>query len=1057
MDYSKILGILIVTGGNIGTTFGLFVVYSKVYKRKKRLLLCSSLAVLLWIFGIALTVVAANQRGAMIGYIIATLGWAPFPALMLHFTLKLTGIEDKLDKRFAFFMYIPSLLMVYASSILPIMGRNLNDLVDTKYGWTMTYSPNGWLYFYYIYHIGYAIINLIILLKEGKKHKEKKQGKLSSLLITGYIVIYFLKIATFILVLQHGMFLPRVEFILSLIAIYILFYVVYRLGQLDTGVSDPNQIILNDKVSSDVYNVVIRVLLLCSCVGAIIVLLIWLLGHNQIEWYYNIIKIAIILFAVSGSLYALNRLKLGSRTKELLVAISVSIVIPSATLMNIEYGSVSVWAFIFLFIIICLVYDRKLLLISVSTASLMSQLLVWGASPSVLVEINSKDYIARIGIISVAIIVSVFVNNVYIKKLKQNAYYLEKQELLYDISVGFEYEDNFDLEEIIYDILKKSGTFLSVEMGYFILFDKELKRITCSKNWTRQDSKIEISEIENVTPDMIEIISNQLEAEKIAVIEDTNPGSSFVKNNEIVDISTDYNGTKSKDKDAFSYYKEKLTKDLREANIRGLINAPIKDGRNKNVIGFIGFSSEKPLKEWNIDSYDFTNMVANSITDLISRAEVREKIYMLAYYDQGTKLPNQVFFKEKLREKIKQAKEKGTMVAVVFADIDSFKSINDTMGHEFGDKVLYQVAQIISDNIRDEDIPGRFGGDEFTIALVDITSEDQIVSIMDRITAEIRKPFYTDNQEIFITISAGIAIYPKDGTDTETLVKNADTALYSAKTRGKDKYVFCSQEMKNRNLKVTQLTNDLYKSIEKDQLLLHYQPQIDLKTKEIVGFEALVRWKHPSFGMISPGVFIPLAEKSGFIHQVGAWVLEEACRQCKAWQDEGFIGPRIAVNISVYQLSRPDFVLEVDNTLKKTGLASEYLELEITERAAIRNVEQITDTLISLKDLGVSISIDDFGTEYSSISWLKNLSIDRIKMDIQFVNGIEGSNKDQIIAKFIVNLAKDIEMEIIAEGVETKAQLDFLTSHHCDEGQGYYFYRPMPADQIEKTIIHKKI
>ena len=365
--------------------------------------------------------------------------------------------------------------------------------------------------------------------------------------------------------------------------------------------------------------------------------------------------------------------------------------------------------------------------------------------------------------------------------------------------------------------------------------------------------------------------------------------------------------------------------------------------------------------------------------------------------------------------------------------------------------------QIAIKRIRKTDTVARFGGDEFIILLNNIDNHNDISKIADNIMRVFSKPFIINGQEFFITASGGIATYPIDGEDSESLVKNADTAMYEAKDNGKNQYSLCTPDMKNEVEKNMKLSNDLYRALERNELSIHYQPQIDLTSKEITGLEALLRWKHPEYGMISPVVFIPLAEKNGLINSIGEWVLRTACNQNKAWQDMGLLYARIAVNLSVIQFNDPLIVEKVDKILKETGLSPKHLELEITESIAVKENKNVVDILDRLKKLGVSISIDDFGTEYSSLSRLKTLPIDRIKIDMQFIHGIEGNEKDQAITKIIINLANSLNLEVIAEGVETKGQMEFLNQKMCDEAQGYYYYKPMPAEELEEILINKII
>jgi EAL domain-containing protein (putative c-di-GMP-specific phosphodiesterase class I) len=338
------------------------------------------------------------------------------------------------------------------------------------------------------------------------------------------------------------------------------------------------------------------------------------------------------------------------------------------------------------------------------------------------------------------------------------------------------------------------------------------------------------------------------------------------------------------------------------------------------------------------------------------------------------------------------------------------------------------------------------------LLLNNISSREAAAKIAGSVLGMFNEPVILNGQEIFVTASAGVALYPKDGEDVETLIKNADIAMYRAKSRGKNQYLLCSENMKDEVVEEIKLTNLLYRAQERNQLTLFYQPQIQLGTNKIVGLEALLRWKLPDLGMVPPLRFIPLAERTGLINPIGEWVIRTACQQNKMWQDMGLGKLRMAVNLSVNQLRNSRLVSQIEGILKETGLPAEFLELEITESVASSQTDHLIRVLSNLKELGVSISIDDFGTQYSSLSRLKMLPIDRIKMEMQFVHGIEGSEKDKAISLVIINLAKSLGVKVLAEGVETVSQLDFLNQKMCDEVQGFYFYKPMPAEEIEKIL-----
>jgi diguanylate cyclase (GGDEF)-like protein/PAS domain S-box-containing protein len=434
--------------------------------------------------------------------------------------------------------------------------------------------------------------------------------------------------------------------------------------------------------------------------------------------------------------------------------------------------------------------------------------------------------------------------------------------------------------------------------------------------------------------------------------------------------------------------------------------------------------------------------------DITQRKKAEKTIQNMAFYDALTGLPNRNKFRQELN--VLLSNPNNQMLAVLFLDLDRFKIINDTKGHTVGDLLLKQVANRLVLAVQKDGMVSRHGGDEFIILLKDM-DKMQVSDMSKRILTEFSKPLELNNQEFYVTPSIGISLYPSDGSDEETLIKLADIAMYVAKERGKNNFQFYSSQLNGLSSRKMELENGLRKALEQNQLLLYYQPQVEIASGEIVGVEALIRWKHPEYGFVTPTEFIPLAEETGLIVPLGKWILQQACKQNKAWQDAGLIKVPVAVNISVRQLQDDDFVNAVDVILQDTGLDSKYLELEITE-SIMYNIERSTVILNELKKLGVKISIDDFGTGYSSLSYLKHLPIDKIKIDKSFVDDIINHANQGAIVKTIIDMGHNLNYTVIAEGIETDVQVSFLKKHACKIGQGYFYSRPLPAEEISEFL-----
>ena len=423
-----------------------------------------------------------------------------------------------------------------------------------------------------------------------------------------------------------------------------------------------------------------------------------------------------------------------------------------------------------------------------------------------------------------------------------------------------------------------------------------------------------------------------------------------------------------------------------------------------------------------------------------------------AHYDFLTDLPNRTTFRDRLTVALAQATRNRKMLAILFVDLDRFKTIVDTLGHTIGDLVLRGVAERLGASLEEGDTLARMGGDEFVILLPLINRADRAVRVAQRILEAIKPPFHFDRNELHITMSIGITLYPYDGEDADTLLKNADTALYRAKEQGRNNYQLYTPAMNARAFERLALENSLRKAVERKEFLVYFQPQVDLKTGAIVGTEALLRWQHQDLGIVYPSEFISMAEETGLITQLGDWVLRTSCTQNKAWQKAGFAPMSVAVNLSARQFQQQDLVESVARILKETGLDPQWLEIEITESVAMQNADYTNVLLRGLKEMGVRVALDDFGTGYSSLSYLKKFPIDTLKIDQSFVRDLTKDPNDAAIANAVIVLAHSLKLKVIAEGVETKEQESFLRQHQCDILQGFLFSVPLPATSLETLL-----
>lgn len=654
---------------------------------------------------------------------------------------------------------------------------------------------------------------------------------------------------------------------------------------------------------------------------------------------------------------------------------------------------------------------------------------MWIRVPNCIVNVDQSDYFARVGLMGMAIFLIYYINRIYLLRLSQLSDKIRAQDLLFVISSHIINMSSSNLNEKMDEALNLLCEYINADRAH-IYYKNDQEGMEDSEKyylWCNELSRLEDEVLHNRGITEYSWWRNQVKETGIV---------------EIYDVSK-----LTQEADSEKVF-------LMKQNVKSMLAVPLIIREQK--IGFLRLDFVGNHKKWDEEFVRMLVIVGNILGEANIKASSEKRMEHMAYYDQLTNIPNRQLFGLRMNQAIKVARKSGLLIGIIFLDLDSFKTVNDTIGHHSGDKMLIIIANKLTECLRKTDTVSRFGGDEFLIMLNNISSKDDIEVIVQKIVKQFEEPIFIEDQEFNITVSIGISEFPIDGTDKDTLIKNADIAMYQAKNNGKNQYVFCSQEMKDEIQQTMILTNYLYHAQEKDEIKIVYQPQVSIESGKVVAIEALARWNNPDLGMVSPAIFIPLAERIGLIDSIGEWILRETCMQNKRWQEMGLPPVRLAVNVSVNQLLDPDFVRKVVAVLEDTGLAPCYLELEVTENIAMQESNLIIEVLSELKALGLSLAIDDFGIEYSSLNRLKMLPIDRLKIDMHFITGILNNEKDRVIVDVIIKLAKDLRLKVIAEGVEKEEQLDYLRQESCDEVQGYYFYRPLSKEAMQDVLMDMK-
>jgi diguanylate cyclase (GGDEF)-like protein/PAS domain S-box-containing protein len=500
---------------------------------------------------------------------------------------------------------------------------------------------------------------------------------------------------------------------------------------------------------------------------------------------------------------------------------------------------------------------------------------------------------------------------------------------------------------------------------------------------------------------------------------------------------------------------------VREEGLASVMELPLTAGLE--TMGVLTVAAATP-NAFTVDEKKIMERLADNLAHGIAalQADAARKRYeqQLEYganYDALTGLANRNLLSDRLRVAIANASRSGKMVGILLHDLDNFKVVNDSLGHDAGDALLKVVAQRMRAVVRETDTVARLGGDEFVIVLPDMEHCNEAMVVASKLLGELSQPFTVDQQQVYVSASIGVSLFPRDGEQEQTLLKNVDLAMYRAKREGRNTVRFFTEELNAHNRARQKLETALHHALEHAEFDLHYQPKVNIHTGAITGVEALVRWNHPTLGLIAPSEFIPLAEETGLIVELGAWVIRTACRQSRAWQAIAGAPVNMAVNLSARQLDPDQLIHVVADALSDSGLAAHHLELELTETAIMPDAVEAIGILSDLKCLGVRLSLDDFGTGYSSLNYLRRFPLDSIKIDRSFIAGVGESGNDRAIVKTIVALASNLNMNVIAEGVENQVQADFLALHGCREMQGFYFARPLPAPQVAQLLANRQL
>jgi len=725
--------------------------------------------------------------------------------------------------------------------------------------------------------------------------------------------------------------------------------------------------------------------------------------------------LSVTMFAVGISIFLLLKSRLSiSRRDRILFAI-MALTIPFITFYQIDSSEAFAWSTPVIFILIAVAFNNIRLLIYTSVLTITSAVVLWSVRAESEVVFTSADHLGRIIIFSVIISIAFIINKLYKNRQYQFEKQIDHERFVSETARLLSSARNKNLRSNLDVFLERSLEYMEADYGSIHIFPGKRKRMR---------------KVEYYGPhDFINPSINRRFGEKLDLLLES-----------VLDEGSLYS-------EKFFEVLSQFAEDMQIEGVTVMVRPLIESGE---ILGAMCLSTFN-RNSWDEGYQNTFQLIAGSLSSMLYKIGKEDELFRMAYYDHLTGLPNRVLYEKIIKKQIEKTQE-NEMLALIFLDLDDFKNINDILGHSAGDRFLVEFAEKLKPKLKERDTLSRFGGDEFLILFPHATSIREIENFAEEVLSEIMKPFQLDEREVTTGASLGISIYPQDGQSGEELIKFADLAMYHAKSTGKNRYTIVTEEIKEKFIYEKELEEDLRHAIKRNQFVLHYQPKVHGVTEEIIGVEALIRWNHPTKGMIAPGLFLPIAERTGLMAEIDSWVFIEACNQNRTWQKSGYKKMNMSINITPSSMLQADMGQSLTDVFSSNGWDPDYIEAEITENNIFFSLEKIQRKLKSLREIGIEISLDDFGTAYSSLSRLHELPIDKVKIDRQFILNLDNEERGKSLYDGILNLARSLDLKVIIEGVETKEQADYVREKGCDEIQGFYYYKPMPAQQIEKLL-----
>ena len=1029
MKHDIMLSVIFYISGCFYMFFGAYAAVANIKSHVNRLFLWLTISMAVWSFTYSFANTAPTAEAGAFWKNMAAFGWGTFYSIIFHFILVFTKTNIRFNKRITLtLIYLPALINIILFAPFGLFAETQDQMVRANFGWANVAPLNPARIWFIVYYSVFSIASLLTLIRWWQKIKPKTPLKRqATYFLISILIPLILGVSTETLpqILGLGIY-PNLTIIFLTVPITTIYIASRRFGLI---LENQRETLLNIETAKPTERDRIRLFQATGIMFMIGSALSFLVGYFGIgrPLKYEL-TLSLSMFAASVFTMFIPRITRKHTVQDAILLAICSVGAVFLLVINADTGGVTIWSAYILFLLITVILDNKMHALIFTILCVVIEIVFAIALPKISVIIDINEYITRVFIIMLSYFVVQYLTNEYAFKLQGHQRYAKAQKTLENISTGFISANNENAREKIDEMFKMSAEIIEFDQAYLVRFSADYKEAMIL-NVYKTDEAIESLPFQPY----VKIKTAALPMAK-AIIE----LRESIACEDVISIPVD-EGSEERDyfisRGIYSYYASPII---------------IDDERTIGML-VVEYKKRSRLSAREGRLY-FLGIIANILGNTKKKTLYEERLYNYAYFDESTKLANRNMLTNILDQSIESGKESGN-IAVLYIEIENLRTINDTFGHRIGEQVVIKSAAILKNMLGEFCFISRSDDGAFVVVLFGVENTKQIRKCANTILDAFSNPIQPKEgiDALFVTVNIGISVYPDDGRDADTLLQNADLAGFGAKSSD-DRIVFYSEQLKNRVEDNTLLTNKLFKSLENNEFSLEFQPQISCSTEKTAGIEALLRWTTSDKKRVPPNVFIPLLEQMGLIHDVGLWVLEQALQEYNRLIAKGFPPLRVSVNLSLAQFQGKDIVCDFKKIIEESGVNPKYIELEITESFFAKNAKDVIDKLFKLKELGVRIAIDDFGKGYSSLSRLKIVPFDRIKIDKEIIDYIDLEMKNAPLTETIVILARALKAEVTAEGVETKEQADFLRSIGCDEIQGYYYSRPLSMEALEEFL-----